>query len=107
MTTITLGPKADCLYGKSGSTKTSNVGHLAEYIWEKYHQKTRLVSADPGGWEAIEHLTHAGIIEPVHLNLSTPFPLEAITRYAQGWWPVNGKLTKVPVPADIGAYAFE
>src|SRR6516164_8726262 len=115
MTTITLGPKADLVYGRTGSTKTAQIGHMAEYIMEKYGQKTRLVSADPNGWVTIEHLCHAGLIEPVHINLQTPFPLEVITRYAMGWWPegysfpdkVGGKLIKAPVPANIGAYAFE
>lgn len=107
MTTITLGPKADCVYGRTGSTKTSQVGHLAEYIYEKYGKVTRLVSADPGGWQSIEHLVAAGLIEPVQLSLKTPFPLEAITRYAQGWWiGPDGKLKQSDL-SKVGAYAFE
>ena len=106
--TITLGPKADLVFGRTGSTKTTQVGHMAEYIMEKYGQKTRLVSADPGGWISIEHLCSAGIIDPVQINLQTPFPLEAITRYSMGWWPdAHGKLVKAEVPKDVGAYAFE
>jgi hypothetical protein len=112
MTTITLGPKADCIYGRTGSTKTTQVGHLAEYIWEKHKKRTRLVSASPGGWKPIEYLVRTddnpdGIIEAQHLSLMTPFPLEVITRYCQGWWPDKaGKLVKSDL-SDIGAYSFE
>src|SRR6267142_1242357 len=112
MTTITLGPKADCVYGRTGSTKTSQVGHLAEYIWEKYHKRTRLVSASPGGWKPIEHMvrtdeTPDGFIDAQHLSLKTPFPLETVTRYAQGWWPdATGKLKQSDM-GEVGAYAFE
>ena len=106
--TISLGPKADCVYGRSGSTKTTQVGHMAEYVWEKYGKRTRLVSADPGGWQSIDHLIEAGIIEPPFtLNLGTSYPLETLMRLAQGWWPdANGKLA--PSNLDkVGAYAFE
>jgi hypothetical protein len=111
-TTITLGPKADLCYGRTGSTKTSQVGNLSEYIWEKFGKRTRLVSASPGGWKPIEHLVVAednpdGFIEAQHLSLMTPFPLETITRYCQGWWPdKTGKLAKSDL-SNIGAYAFE
>jgi hypothetical protein len=111
-TTITLGPKADLCYGRTGSCKTTQVGHLAEYIWEKFHKRTRLVSASPGGWKPIEFLVRSednpeGIIDAQHLSLMTPFPLEAITRYCQGWWPgKDGKLVKSDM-SEIGAYAFE
>src|SRR6267142_453852 len=112
MTTIMLGPKADCVYGRTGSTKTSQVGHLAEYIWEKYHKRTRLVSASPGGWKPIEHMvrtdeTPDGFIDAQHLSLKTPFPHETVTRYAQGWWPdATGKLKQSDM-SEVGAYAFE
>ncbi len=115
MTTITLGPRSDLCYGRTGSTKTSQVGHLAEYIEEKYGKKTRLLSADPGGWQPIKHLEDAGLVEPFHLTLMNKYPLETITRIAQGYWPAdpadpNSKLLKPSEQkgaADIGAYAFE
>lgn len=113
MTTITLGPKSDCCYGRTGSTKTSQVGHLAEYIMEKYGKKTRLVSADPGGWTPIEHLVKAEYIDPYQISMQTKFPLETLTKIAQGYWPLdvadpNSKMAKDDVKLkDIGAYAFE
>jgi len=111
MTTITLGPKSDCWYGRTGATKTSQVGHLAEYIDAKYGLKTRLLSADPGGWKPIEHLVDAGLIEAYHISLASKFPLEIITRVAQGFWPVNpsdpnSKLEKSDYKG-VGAIAFE
>src|SRR6266851_4108904 len=113
--TISLGPKSDLVFGRTGSTKTSQVGHLAEYIEEKYGQKTRLLSADPGGWMPINHLVDAGVVEPFHLTLMNKYPLETITRIAQGYWPENpadpnSKLLKPAEQknvADIGAVAFE
>src|SRR5882672_129271 len=109
--TITLGPKSDCCYGRTGATKTSQVGHLAEYIMSKYGLKTRLLSADPGGWKPIEHLVEAGYIEPYQVSLMSKYPLEIITKVSQGYWPVdttdpNSKLVKGELK-DIGAYAFE
>jgi hypothetical protein len=110
-TTISLGPKADCVYGRTGSTKTSQVGHLAEYIWEKYHKQTRLVSADPGGWQPVEHLVEAGIIaKPYHMTFDNKFPLEDLVHLALGWWPDDTGKLKAPGPGsfdNIGAYAFE
>src|SRR6266478_1107048 len=107
MSTITLGPKSDAVYGRTGSTKTTQVGHLAEYVYDKYGEKTRLLSADPGGWQPIEHLVAAGIVEPMHISLKTPYPLEVITRVAQGWWNgADGKLKQASMDG-IGAYAFE
>lgn len=110
-TTIALGPKADICYGRTGSTKTSQVGHLAEYVWEKWHQPTRLVSADPAGWQTIDHLVAAGLVIPYQVTIDTKFPLEKLMRLCQGWWPAdlndpNAKLIQSPIDG-IGAYAFE
>src|SRR6266403_2598318 len=111
-TTISLGPKCDLCYGRTGSTKTTQVGHLAEYIYEKFGKRTRLVSASPGGWKSIEHLVKSvdnpeGFIDAQHLSLMTPFPLEVVTRYCQGWWPdAAGKMIRSDL-SEVGAYAFE
>jgi hypothetical protein len=104
---ISLGPKCDCIYGKSGATKTTNVGRMAEYIHDKYGEKTRLVTADPGGWQSIEHLVEAGIVEAYQLTQSHKFPLESMMRLSQGWWPdANGKLAPNSM-TGIGGFAFE
>jgi hypothetical protein len=101
------GPKADCVFGMSGSTKTTQVGRMAEYVYDKYGQRTRLVTADPGGFQAIEHLVEVGIVEPYQLNTSQKYPLEELVRLAQGWWPDGtGKLVRGSLEG-IGAYAFE
>lgn len=101
------GPKADLIYGRSGTTKTSNVGHMAEYIYNKYGERTRLVSADPGGWQSIEHLVEAGLVEPYQLTQSHKYPLEQLIRLAQGWWPDGTGTLKQSSLNGIGAYAFE
>lgn len=80
---------------------------MAEYIYDKYGQRTRLVTADPGGYQAIEHLVEAGLVEPYQLNTSQRYPLEELVRLAQGWWPdAVGKLQKGTMEG-VGAYAFE
>jgi hypothetical protein len=104
---ISLGPKADLIYGRSGSCKTSNVGHMAEYIYNKYGERTRLVSADPGGWQSIEHLVEAGLVEPYQLTQSHKYPLEQLLRLAQGWWPHGAETLRQSSLTGVGAYAFE
>jgi hypothetical protein len=65
------------------------------------------LSADPGGWKPIEHLVEAGLVEPMAISLTNKFPLEIITKVAQGYWrDKDGKLTKSDL-TGVGAYAFE
>lgn len=106
---VSLGPRCDLVYGRSGSTKTTQVGRMAEYIWDKYGQRTRLVTADPGGYQAIEHLVDAGVVEPFQLGTSHRYPLEMQMRLAQGWWSSAPHEKLVPTQdwSSIGAYAFE
>jgi hypothetical protein len=113
---ISLGPKSDLCYGRTGATKTSQVGRMAEYARDKYGLKTRLVSADPNGWSTIDVLVEEGIVEPFLLTNTRKFPLETITRLTQGWWPADPKdeHSKLLPPTDsankhaeVAAYGFE
>ena len=80
---------------------------MAEYVFDKWGERTRLVTADPGGYQAIEHLVEAGIVEPYQLTQSHKYPLEQLLRLSQGWWPDDsGTLKQQPI-TGIGAYAFE
>jgi len=41
---------------------------MAEYIFDKYGERTRLITADPGGYQAIEHLVEADIVETLPVD---------------------------------------
>ncbi len=56
------------IYGESGTFKTTAIGFFAEYIWRKYGKRTRLVSADGGGWFPVQKYVDAGIIEPYSVS---------------------------------------
>jgi hypothetical protein len=98
------------LYGASGTTKTSQIGQLAEYIWDKHQLKTRLVTSDGGGFDVIRDYVDAGIVEVFVVGATTDHPLEAWEKLTTGFWPaVEGQPTrewKCSVEG-VGAYAFE
>jgi hypothetical protein len=106
--------KADCLYGATGLRKTTNVGLCAQRWWEKWGKKTRLVSADPGGWDTIQSLVDAGIVEAWAVN-QWENRIEAIDLACQGYWPADPLDPRSPILAptannklrDVGLYAFE
>lgn len=86
------GAKADIIYGATGSTKTSRLGDIAEYIMAKTGKRSRLISADPGGWAAIEDLVRTaenpkGIIEAFALIQHRNYLYETMEKLTLGWWP--------------------
>jgi hypothetical protein len=83
-----MAPKADLVYAATGLRKTSNIGLAALYFWNKLHKRTRLVSADGGGWEPVQSLVDEGIIVPWQVALHR-FPLTAMQQACQGHWPVD------------------
>lgn len=105
--------KTDLLYGGTKCRKTSNIGHAALYVWRKYGQRTRLLTADTGGYEPIESLVEEGIVEPL-LLIPREFPIETVDRVCQGWWPKDPTdpkseliLTPPEEQAKIGIVAIE
>lgn len=80
--------KADLLYGASGVTKTSNIGRVALRYHKLTGRRTRLVSADGGGWDPIQPLVDSGIVEPWPIRL-WPHRVETIDKASQGYWPQN------------------
>jgi hypothetical protein len=97
-------PKADCLYGESGTGKTTQIGRLARFVYKKTGKLTRLVCADPGGWKAIDPYVRLGIIKPISLldeHIITP--LECLKKLTEGYWPfdpVTGEPLLRQVPKD-------
>lgn len=106
------GAKADLIYGATGTYKTSNIGRAALYAYEKYGLKTRLVSADGGGWEPIQSLVDAGIIQAWAIR-TRPHCIEAIDLACQGYWPRDPADSQSPIDIPlkeedkIGVIAFE
>ncbi len=116
-TVLRNAPKAGLVYGPSDTGKTSQMGFMAKYIWKKYHKRTRLVSADGGGWAPLQSYIDLGIIEPVSV-LGSPHPGEMLKFLMEGHWPFNkegkpvemGTKASEPTSAtwdDIGGYGFE
>ncbi len=109
------------LYGPTGTRKTTQIGEFAKYIYQKTGKRTRLISADGGGWGPIQNLINAGIIEPWRV-VEENNPKVAIIKASKGAWPdklVNGLraskfITQPTNPEqrkeqlkDVGAYAVE
>lgn len=105
------GAKADMIYGETGSTKTSRLGDAAEYIMRRYAKRSRLVSADPGGWEPIQSLIDDGTVEAFALVPERKNLIEAMQKLTQGWWPANvndpQSELKPPAMAEVGCVMFE
>jgi len=74
-------------YGPTGSYKSTNAGRFAQWVYEKTGKKTRLISADGGGWKPMEHLIDIGIIVPWQIS-TIDNPLPVIRKLSKGYWPV-------------------
>lgn len=103
------------MYGVTNSTKTTNLGRAARYLYDKFGYTSRLVTAD-NEHDTIQPEIEAGIIDVFAIRaIPTPFPV--IDKIAKGWWPalVNNRLQMVPTPlkefsrygGKIGCYLFE
>lgn len=113
------GARADLIYGPTGSTKTSRLGDIAEYTMRKFNKKSRLFSADPGGWEPIDDLTKSdarpdGIIETFALIQHRDKLYETVQKLCLGWWPRDPRdpQSELLSPAhnsfrDVGALFIE
>jgi hypothetical protein len=102
-----------CIYGSTGSFKTSQVKWLSRYIYEKTGKSTHLLSCDGGGWRACEDEVAAGIILPYRVESAT-LPLVILRKISQGYWPEDPqetlpeKINLVPMDfSRIGAIGVE
>lgn len=121
------------LYGRTGSTKTSQAGRFARYVYEVTGKRTRMIAADYGGFQPLIHLVRQvwtgsagweelnpdGIIDLLDVRHSE-FPASLITRLAEGKWlgdatqdPKTGGLKHMLDPAgektweEVGGYIIE
>lgn len=108
------------IYGPTGTRKTTQIGQFAKYIYETTGKKTRLFSADQGGWGPIQSYINAGIIDAWRVVEETN-PKVAIIKASKGAWPKelkNGlRASSILIEPnsgsrrealkDVGAYAVE
>lgn len=91
------------LFGPTGSGKTAQIGELAEYYFKQSHKRTRLYSADRGGWETIKPYVKLGIIEAIPMFGD---PWNWIDHVVKGDKLIDGKWA-AGIDSDIAMYAFE
>lgn len=59
---LTLAGRTFCLYGESGSGKSTQIGELAKYVYKKTKKKTILNTSDRGGFDSLGALVRKGIV---------------------------------------------
>ena len=81
-------------YGKSGSAKTSQIRYIAEYVFEKYGKRTRMITSDAGSlWSPVQDLVDAGIVVPLLFPTDPAYnPLSTMRKLRRGEWPEGGFL---------------
>src|SRR5262249_60698279 len=77
------------IYGATGTGKTREIGALALDVWKRYGKKTRLISADGGGWGTIQDYVDAGLIAPINIS-DAATPLTLLRRLRRGDSPPDG-----------------
>jgi hypothetical protein len=102
-----------CLYGSTSTYKTTQIGFLARYLFEKTHKPLRLVSADTGGgWRSIQNYVDAGLIVPFSIR-NEPSPIYILHKLVQGYWPLDledgvRKSGRFSIDySNVSSYAFE
>jgi hypothetical protein len=102
-----------CVYGGTGSYKTSQLKWFSRYIAKKTGKCTLLLSTDGGGWQACEREISAGMIRPYRCEANV-LPLVLLRKISQGYWPENpdeidpSRINLLPIDwSDVGAIAVE
>jgi len=105
--------RSTCIYGPTGSRKTTQAKYLARYVYERTGKATLLLSTDGGGWEPCEPEIQAGLILPYRIDTSA-LPMPILRKLSQGYWPVDpletdpGKIrVKLVNWSKIGGYVVE
>jgi hypothetical protein len=105
--------RSTCIYGITGTRKTTAVKLLAHYIAESTGKCTLLLSTDGGGWEPCEPEIQAGMIRPYRVETAT-IPLSILRNISKGYWPADPNETRperinlVPVNwNEVGGVSIE
>lgn len=102
------------LYGESGTYKTSNIGEMADYEFEKGHGITRLMTGDSGFAPVMDQVDR-GIIHPWNVKASQ-WPMACVLKAAEGYWPTKWKNLEQGIADEaslkkdlsgVGMYAIE
>lgn len=93
------------LYGRTNSGKSTQIGRMAEMVYQKYGLKTRLYTGDKGGVDPIRPHIDLGLVEVVDIGATNPFiflnkAVRGMVRDPQGKWIPGSN-------AEIGLFAFE
>lgn len=97
--------RSGCIYGPSGSRKTTAVKHFAHYIAKLTGKATLLLSTDGGGWAPCDPEVKVGMIRPYRCDVSIQL-LSILRKVSQGMWPLATTLdqgTKMG-PINFGEY---
>ena len=87
--------KTMCLYGSSGSCKTSALATFVTGMYRATGKKARLYNVD-GGVASIQHLIDAGLCSHWELG-NHPHPFEAVVDASRGYWPLDVKDPRSPL----------
>lgn len=93
------------LFGHTGAGKTAQIGELAEHYFAQFKKKTRLYTADRGGWVTVQPYVNLGIIEVVPLFGDEFVWLDAAVKGKK--WNAQTKEWVEGKDPEIGLYAFE
>jgi hypothetical protein len=90
--------RSGCIYGSTGTYKTTAIAHFARYIAETTGKATLLLSADGGGWTPCDEEIAVGMIRPYQLDISHDRFLPTLVVIGRGYWPKNAE---EPDPAKV------
>jgi hypothetical protein len=97
--------KSILIFADSGDGKTTQTGCLAEKLFVEKGLRTRVYSADGGGWDPVKPYVEAGVMEIVDLT-AVPRPWEWVNKIVQGMVPVGGGKWEVKLDG-IGMVVYE
>jgi hypothetical protein len=85
--------RSACIYGSTGSRKTTQLKYLAHYIAKTTGKSMLLLSCDGGGWAPCQPEVDAGMILPYRVETST-IPLAILRNISRGYWPEDASETR-------------
>lgn len=95
MLTSSIG-RTFCLYGESGSGKSTQIGELARYVYQKTKKKTILNTSDRGGFDSLGAMVRKNIILPNELGPDD-----------DAWIYTDDAVTGKSIAEDVGLVAFD
>lgn len=98
--TVNQANAATCIYGDSGTGKSTLCATAAEYCWRRYRKISRYYSADPGGFgNKLLRLIRLGIVQ-VYNPTNHIEPFATMEDISKGAWPetINDPYTGLADP---------